>query len=84
MFGLTGHMGPVLCVSVSPDGTRVATGSTDMTAKVWDCADRLLLLELIGNLREVASVWFSATVCGSSPAATTKRRRCGCRARAGN
>ena len=35
---LIGHRSDVISVSWSPDGTRLATGSTDGTAKVWDAA----------------------------------------------
>jgi hypothetical protein len=52
-------MGPVLSVAFSPDGTRVATGSTDKTARVWNARTGAFLFELNGNPREVASVWFS-------------------------
>ena len=31
-----GHTGGVALVSFSPDGTRLATTSADLTAKVWD------------------------------------------------
>lgn len=33
---LTGHIGPVISVSFSPDGTRIVSGSLDNTLKVWD------------------------------------------------
>lgn len=29
------HLGPVTCLAVSPDGKRLASGSTDTTAKIW-------------------------------------------------
>src|SRR5262249_55742781 len=36
---LKGHTSAVMCVSWSPDGKRLATGSDDGTTKVWDAAD---------------------------------------------
>jgi WD40 repeat protein len=33
-----GHLGRVYCVALSPDGRRLATGSNDFTALVWDIA----------------------------------------------
>src|ERR1035438_10093259 len=38
LMTLRGHLGPVLSVAVSPDGQRIATGSDDTTAKIWDAA----------------------------------------------
>ena len=46
---LIGHRAGVLSVSWSPDGTRLATGSWDGTAKVWDAAGGRELLTLRGH-----------------------------------
>src|SRR5260370_24195242 len=35
-FTYTGHTGPVFSVAWSPDGKRIASGSWDETAQVWD------------------------------------------------
>jgi len=37
---LTGHSGSVLCLSFSPDGRTLASGSSDKTIKLWHVADR--------------------------------------------
>jgi WD40 repeat protein len=36
LFTYTGHTQPVFSVAWSPDGTRLASGSYDDTAQVWD------------------------------------------------
>ena len=46
---LDGHMDGVLTVSLSPDGTRVVTGSMDNTARLWDARDGKLLATLQGH-----------------------------------
>src|SRR5438445_10994547 len=46
-------------VAVSPDGRRIATGSEDRTAKVWDAATGRELLTLAGHTAGIASVAFS-------------------------
>jgi len=47
-------------IAASPDGTRLATGEFDTTVRVWDSADRTLLLTLFGHSSQVVSVAFSA------------------------
>jgi serine/threonine protein kinase len=59
LFTLYGHAGPVLSVAFSRDGTRILTGSTDRTAKVWDARMGTPLLELKGHAGRVQSVSFS-------------------------
>ena len=53
------HPTPVLAVAYSSDGTRVATGSTDHVARVWDAHNGNLLLPLKGHTGPVSSVAFS-------------------------
>ena len=48
-----------MSVSWSPDGARLATGSGDGTAKVWDAADGRELLTLKGHTGWVRSVSWS-------------------------
>jgi WD40 repeat protein len=33
-----GHLGPVTCVALAPDGARVASGGTDSFVRLWDLA----------------------------------------------
>jgi tetratricopeptide (TPR) repeat protein len=52
-------MGGVLCVAFSPDGQRLASGSQDKTAKIWDSATGKELLTLKGHANSVSTVSFS-------------------------
>jgi WD40 repeat protein len=45
---------------VTPDGSRVATSSTDGTAKLWDAATASELLTLFGHDRLVHTVKITA------------------------
>ncbi len=53
------HSGPVNGVAYSPDGKRVATASSDKTAKVWDAANGHLLLTLSGHSAAINGIAFS-------------------------
>ena len=53
-----GHSDGVWAVAFSPDGRRIATGSSDHTAKVWDAATAQELLTLTGHNDWVSSVAF--------------------------
>jgi len=59
LFTLYGHSDRVTSASFSPDGTRIATGSYDKTAKVWDARTGAPLLELKGHVGPLLSVSFS-------------------------
>ncbi len=72
---LRGHTAGLLGVAVSPDGTLVATGSLDGTAKLWDLATGREMLTLFGHDGPVNTVAFSpdgrflATVSGDGTVA---------------
>ena len=57
--GIAGHSSEVFGVSFSRDGTRIATGSEDGTARVWDAATGEELVRLSGHDGLVALVDFS-------------------------
>jgi hypothetical protein len=40
---LQGHSGPVFAVAYSPDGTRIASGSSDGTARIWSQQPALMV-----------------------------------------
>jgi WD40 repeat protein len=51
--------GPVTCIAISPNGTRVATGHADGAAVVWDANGGPDTLTLHGKLGEAADVSFA-------------------------
>ena len=54
---LSGHDDAVGSAAFSPDGTRVVTASSDMTARIWDAATGAQLAVLTGH---VEPVWHAA------------------------
>lgn len=53
-----GHTAGVVSAAFSPDGTRIATGSFDSTARLWDLSGKPLAV-LAGHTGGVSSVGFS-------------------------
>ena len=56
---LRGHAQPVACICFSPDGKRLATTSSDYTAKVWDASNGQELLTLHAQRFSFDSICFS-------------------------
>jgi WD40 repeat protein len=59
LFTLVGHTDIVWVANFSPDGTKVVTGSSDYTAKIWDVATGNLLKTLVGHTNIVWVANFS-------------------------
>ena len=55
----TSTQNAVNCAVYSPDGTRIATASSDSTVRIWDAATGVQLLALNGHADTVAGVAFS-------------------------
>eukprot|EP00927_Polykrikos_kofoidii_P043897 TRINITY_DN37997_c0_g1_i1.p1 TRINITY_DN37997_c0_g1~~TRINITY_DN37997_c0_g1_i1.p1 ORF type:complete len:298 (-),score=48.17 TRINITY_DN37997_c0_g1_i1:370-1263(-) len=54
-----GHEGSLNCVAISSDGERLATGSEDATAKIWDVETRECLFTLEAKKGAIIQVAFS-------------------------
>jgi WD40 repeat protein len=59
LLALEGHTGPVNGVNFSPDGTLLATGSDDQTARIWDAKTGEALAVLRGHTHVVWGAAFS-------------------------
>ncbi len=59
LYTLSGHAGLVAAVVFSPDGARLASASSDQTAKVWDAASGQELFTLAGHTELVTDIAFS-------------------------
>jgi eukaryotic-like serine/threonine-protein kinase len=72
---LKGHTGGLLAVAASPDGSRIVTGATDNTARIWDGVSGKELFVLTGHTGDVSSVAVSpdsATVVTGSDDKTVR------------
>jgi WD40 repeat protein len=54
--GLFGYGAEVTAVAVAPDGTWVATGSTDHNVRIWDTSTGRLRKALLGHTQDVTGV----------------------------
>ena len=71
---LTGHVGWVHALAWSPDGTRLATGGNDGTARIWNPTTGQTLTQLTGHIDRVLAVAWSPD---GTRVATAGRRRHG-------
>jgi WD40 repeat protein len=56
---LKGHLGRIHCITLTPDGDRLATAATDGFVKIWDLEERLEMLSLRGLYGPAVWVEFS-------------------------
>ncbi|MCB1193496.1 MAG: PD40 domain-containing protein [Leptospiraceae bacterium] len=56
---ITSHSHYATCLSFSPDGKAIATGSNDKTIKLWDVRTGLEIRTLFGHSNSITSVAFS-------------------------
>ena len=53
---LRGHEGAILAVAVFPDGTRIVSGSSDKTVRIWDAASGAQLQVLKGHEGAITAI----------------------------
>jgi WD40 repeat protein/tRNA A-37 threonylcarbamoyl transferase component Bud32 len=54
-----GHAGTVFAITCAPDGTRIATGGSDQTVRIWDAQKFTEIVQLRGHTSYVWSLAFS-------------------------
>jgi len=59
LVAFKGHTNSVMGMAVSPEGERIATGSGDHTARIWDARSGASLVKLQGHTESVNRVAFS-------------------------
>ncbi len=59
LYTYRGHSQPVASVAWSPDGQRIASGSTDSTVQIWDATDGSNVLTYQGHSNTAVSVAWS-------------------------
>ncbi|KDQ17107.1 hypothetical protein BOTBODRAFT_77629, partial [Botryobasidium botryosum FD-172 SS1] len=59
LLSLTGHVHSVTSIAISPDGSRIASGSRDHTIRVWDAATGALVLGPLDGYEVITHVAFS-------------------------
>lgn len=72
---LTGHEGAVTSLAISPDGRYLASGSDDLTIKLWDIGTGRAIKTLVGHMARIDALAFSneSTVLMSGGADRTVR-----------
>jgi WD40 repeat protein len=58
---LEGHTAPVTCVAVSPDGSRIVSGSADCTLRIWESKSGACVLGPLQGQASVTSACYSGT-----------------------
>ncbi len=56
---LKGHTDQILCIALNPNGSIIASGSSDQTIRLWDVNKREHIATLEGHTEEVLTVTFS-------------------------
>ena len=56
---MEGHSNYIYSIAFSPDGTKIISGSSDKTIKIWDANTGQCLKTLEGHSNNVYSVAFS-------------------------
>ncbi|PVG00496.1 YVTN repeat-like/Quino protein amine dehydrogenase [Serendipita vermifera] len=57
---MKGHMGSVCSIALSPDGSKIVSGSSDKTVRIWDSTTSEAVATLKGHLSSITSMDFSS------------------------